>query len=167
MIRYITSPPQEKGLNVTVARDGSYDGVMHLVTAADGAEEFYTLDNNDARSEDLSAAIDVDNNVQNVWSGCPHHYILYVMNCCICILLPCWHDEMLTSVSAWLYRMRVYVPVTIATRPSTSRWMRCCLESLKNCPCLIPDTQRTVTSLLPYHTRCKHRCCTCICVHFG
>lgn len=89
MIRYITSPPQEKGLNVTVARDGSYDGVMHLVTAADGAEEFYTLDNNDARSEDLSAAIDVDNNVQNVWSGCPHHYILYVMNCCICILLPC------------------------------------------------------------------------------
>jgi hypothetical protein len=67
---------QEKDLNIVKARDGSYDGVMHLVTAADGAEKFYTLDNNDARSEDLASAIQVDNNVQDVWSGCPHHYIL-------------------------------------------------------------------------------------------
>jgi hypothetical protein len=67
---------QEKDLNIVKARDGSYDGVMHLVTAADGAEKFYTLDNNDARSEDLASAIQVDKNVQDVWSGCPHHYIL-------------------------------------------------------------------------------------------
>ena len=33
------------------AREGRYDAVFHLVTAANGAEPFYTLDNNLARSE--------------------------------------------------------------------------------------------------------------------
>lgn len=36
-----------------------YDAVFHLVTAADGAEEFYSLTNNKARSEGLAAAIEV------------------------------------------------------------------------------------------------------------
>ncbi|MBQ3044906.1 MAG: ATP-binding protein [Clostridia bacterium] len=36
-------------------RDG-YDAVFHLVTAAKGAEEFYTLSNNEARTETLEQA---------------------------------------------------------------------------------------------------------------
>ena len=32
-------------------REGRYDAVFHLVTAAQGAERFYTLENNQARSE--------------------------------------------------------------------------------------------------------------------
>lgn len=67
---------QEKDLSIVKARDGRYDGVMHLVTAADGAADHYTLANNDARSEGLSAAIEVDKNVQEVWRGSPNHYIL-------------------------------------------------------------------------------------------
>lgn len=40
-------------------RDGRYDGVLHLVTAACGAEDHYSLDNNEARSESVEVARDV------------------------------------------------------------------------------------------------------------
>ena len=40
-------------------RDGRYDGILHLVTAASGAEKHYSLDNNEARSESVEAAINV------------------------------------------------------------------------------------------------------------
>jgi hypothetical protein len=41
----------EQGWNKINLRDKRYDLVLHLVTAADGAEEFYTLANNAARYE--------------------------------------------------------------------------------------------------------------------
>lgn len=41
----------EYGYNLINLRDKRYDAVIHLVTAADGAEEFYNLDNNLARYE--------------------------------------------------------------------------------------------------------------------
>ena len=34
----------EVGLDIISARDSRYDAVFHLVTAADGAESFYTLE---------------------------------------------------------------------------------------------------------------------------
>ncbi len=34
-------------------RDKRYDAVIHLVTCADGAKEYYSLGNNKARHEDL------------------------------------------------------------------------------------------------------------------
>lgn len=42
-------------------RDGRYDGILHLVTAACGAEEHYSLENNEARSESVEMARDVSN----------------------------------------------------------------------------------------------------------
>jgi CYTH domain-containing protein/thymidylate kinase len=53
------------------ARD-SFDGVIHLVTAADGAEEFYTLANNIARSETPEQARELDSRTQAAWLGHPH-----------------------------------------------------------------------------------------------
>lgn len=47
----------------------SYSMVIHLVTAADGCPEYYTLENNEARSESIEEAIKLDQNTQNVWSG--------------------------------------------------------------------------------------------------
>jgi len=41
----------ENGYNLVNLRDKRYDAVIHLVTAADGATEFYTLANNAARYE--------------------------------------------------------------------------------------------------------------------
>ena len=53
-----------------------YDAVFHMVTAADGAEEFYTLANNQARSEGIKEAIELDRKTQNAWVGHPHLRII-------------------------------------------------------------------------------------------
>ncbi len=61
-----------RGLSIVDARDGRYDGVFHLVTAADGAEAFYTTENNSIRSETPEAAREADQKTRIAWSGCPH-----------------------------------------------------------------------------------------------
>ena len=61
------------GWNKTDIRDNRYDMVLHLVTAADGAEKFYTLENNQARSETPEVARIVDRKTQMVWNGHPYH----------------------------------------------------------------------------------------------
>jgi CYTH domain-containing protein len=53
-----------------------YNLVIHLVTAADGAEEFYTLSNNEARSESPEEARLLDRKTQHAWLGHPHHMIV-------------------------------------------------------------------------------------------
>ena len=57
-------------------RDIRYDAVIHLVTAANGAPEFYTSENNVARYETVEMAVDVDNNLQKSWTGHPHHIVI-------------------------------------------------------------------------------------------
>lgn len=47
----------------------SYDLVLHLVTAAAGKEEFYTLDNNGARTETPAQAREKDRKTLNAWLG--------------------------------------------------------------------------------------------------
>ncbi len=54
------------------ARDRRYDGVLHLVTAADGQPEFYTTKNNPTRTEDVEQAIAVDHRTREAWVGHPH-----------------------------------------------------------------------------------------------
>ncbi|MBE5821099.1 MAG: CYTH domain-containing protein [Clostridiales bacterium] len=58
-------------LHITEARD-EYDAVFHLVTAAKGAEEFYTLSNNKARTESIDKARYLDNKLISTWTGHPH-----------------------------------------------------------------------------------------------
>ncbi|PAV58722.1 hypothetical protein WR25_17596 [Diploscapter pachys] len=53
-----------------------YDQVVHLVTAADGAESFYTLANNATRTEGLEAARALDEVTRKVWLGHPHFDIV-------------------------------------------------------------------------------------------
>ncbi len=50
----------------------SYDAVFHLVTAAKGAEEFYSNANNGARYENLEEARAKDDRLLAAWSGHPH-----------------------------------------------------------------------------------------------
>lgn len=51
---------------------GSYDGVIHLVTAADGAESFYTTKNNKARVEgSIEEARLADKKTLEAWAGHP------------------------------------------------------------------------------------------------
>lgn len=48
-----------------------YRQVIHMVTAADGAEEHYTLENNAARSESPEEARALDKRTQEAWYGHP------------------------------------------------------------------------------------------------
>ena len=49
-----------------------YNGVFHLVTAAIGAEEFYTTANNKARMETIGQAAELDKKTLDCWVGHPH-----------------------------------------------------------------------------------------------
>ena len=59
------------GSNEVALRD-SYDAVFHLVTAAKGAEEFYTTSNNTARTETPEEAAALDDKLIAAWTGHPH-----------------------------------------------------------------------------------------------
>ena len=59
------------GSNEVELRD-SYDAVFHLVTAAKGAEEFYTTANNTARTESIEEAAALDDKLISAWTGHPH-----------------------------------------------------------------------------------------------
>ena len=59
------------GSNEVELRD-SYDAVFHLVTAAKGAEEFYTTANNSARTETVEEAAALDDKLIAAWTGHPH-----------------------------------------------------------------------------------------------
>lgn len=50
----------------------NYDAVFHLVTAAKGAEEFYTTANNAARTETVEQAAALDDKLISAWTGHPH-----------------------------------------------------------------------------------------------
>ena len=49
-----------------------YDAVFHLVTAAKGAQEFYTTSNNTARTETVEEAAAMDDGFIAAWTGHPH-----------------------------------------------------------------------------------------------
>jgi len=47
-----------------------------MVTCADGAVEFYTGENNEARYESVEEAITLDKKLINAWVGHPHFSII-------------------------------------------------------------------------------------------
>ena len=53
-----------------------YDAVFHLVTAAKGAEEFYTRANNAARTETVEQAAEKDDRLISAWTGHPHFRVI-------------------------------------------------------------------------------------------
>ena len=53
-----------------------YDAVFHMVTAAKGAERFYTTENNKARTETVEQASAMDDKLIAVWTGYPHLRII-------------------------------------------------------------------------------------------
>ncbi|MBE6121110.1 MAG: hypothetical protein E7190_00160 [Erysipelotrichaceae bacterium] len=61
--------------NIVDLRDG-YDAVFHLVTAANGAAEYYTTENNAARYETVEQAVEMDNRLIAAWTGHPHFRII-------------------------------------------------------------------------------------------
>ena len=63
------------GANEVELRDG-YDAVFHMVTAAKGAVEYYTTENNAARKETPEEAVEKDDQLIAAWTGHPHLRII-------------------------------------------------------------------------------------------
>lgn len=57
-------------------RDDRYDAVIHLCTAAKGAEEFYSLRNNACRSESIGFARVIDDNLIRAWQNHPRYFMV-------------------------------------------------------------------------------------------
>ena len=59
-------------LDLVQIRDARYDAVVHLVTAASGAEDYYSPENNPAHCETPEEARLIDERVKQAWLGHPH-----------------------------------------------------------------------------------------------
>lgn len=59
-------------LNEEKIRDKRYDLIIHLSTSADGAEKYYTNENNEARHESVNFARILDMNLQEAWIKHPN-----------------------------------------------------------------------------------------------
>lgn len=66
---------QSIGSSEVELRD-QYDAVFHLVTAAKGAEDFYTTANNSARTENVEQAKILDDKLIAAWTGHPHFRVI-------------------------------------------------------------------------------------------
>ena len=69
----------ETGWNPLQLRDCRYEAVIHMVTAADGALEFYNLDSSHHslyRVNTPEEAIAMDKKLVNAWVGHPHFSII-------------------------------------------------------------------------------------------
>ena len=66
----------EVGMYETEIKDNRYDMVIHLCSAAKGAEAFYQLQNNEARSESLQMAVELDDKIINAWKNHPKYVLI-------------------------------------------------------------------------------------------
>mmetsp|Transcript_11940 Transcript_11940/g.16224 ORF Transcript_11940/g.16224 Transcript_11940/m.16224 type:complete len:84 (-) Transcript_11940:830-1081(-) len=56
-------------MSVVMLRDNRYDAVLHMVTAADGAQKFYASLSNEARYESIDEAVQKDRRLQEAYMG--------------------------------------------------------------------------------------------------
>lgn len=63
-------------LEAAEIREGRYNAVFHLVTAAEGAEPFYSLENNEARTETPEQAREQDGKTREAWVGHPQQIVI-------------------------------------------------------------------------------------------
>eukprot|EP01091_Cochliopodium_minus_P009398 TRINITY_DN2309_c0_g1_i1.p1 TRINITY_DN2309_c0_g1~~TRINITY_DN2309_c0_g1_i1.p1 ORF type:complete len:475 (+),score=126.73 TRINITY_DN2309_c0_g1_i1:166-1425(+) len=64
--------------SVSYLRDKRYDAVIHLMSTAIGAENYYTTSNNQARHENLKEAAELDLKILNAWIG--HSKLIIIDN---------------------------------------------------------------------------------------
>ncbi len=60
------------GWNTVDLRDNRYDQVVHLITSANGAEQFYNIFDNPCRTEGLELARQLDKATAEAWVGHPY-----------------------------------------------------------------------------------------------
>jgi len=60
------------GWNSVELRDNRYNQIVHMVTAANGAEDFYTTEDHSCRSEGMELARELDYKAAAAWVGHPY-----------------------------------------------------------------------------------------------
>lgn len=77
---YMPQDDFEKALGAVntdeISQKNRYDAVFHLVSAAKGANDFYSTENNSARTETVDEAIALDDRLISAWVGHPHLRII-------------------------------------------------------------------------------------------
>lgn len=66
----------ELNLSTVNLRDQRYNCVLHLVTAADGAEQFYNNETNITRTETAKHAREIDERIRQSWVGHPYFHVV-------------------------------------------------------------------------------------------
>lgn len=64
-----------QGFDEVSIRDTRYNAVLHMTTAAEGAEAFYTSENNPSRTEGVEEARILDRKIRDVWLGHPQQIV--------------------------------------------------------------------------------------------
>lgn len=95
----------EVGFSVVHLRDRRYESVIHLVTAAKGAQQFYDNLSNAERYEGIREAIELDDKIQNGWTG---HYSLSIVD----NNFDSFEDKILRTVSLVCKALDLPSPVT-------------------------------------------------------
>lgn len=67
---------QRNSWNTIDLRDNRYNQVIHLITAANGAEDFYNTEDNPCRTEPPEIARELDTKTMESWVGHPYIDIL-------------------------------------------------------------------------------------------
>jgi len=64
------------GWNPVELRDTRYNQIIHMVSAAKGAEDFYTVEDHSCRSENLDLACTLDDRAAEAWIGHPYFDVI-------------------------------------------------------------------------------------------
>lgn len=67
---------QTNGWNSVELRDNRYNQIIHLVSAANGAEDFYSTEDHACRSEGVELARELDYNAAAAWVGHPYFDVI-------------------------------------------------------------------------------------------
>lgn len=108
---------KEMNLDQFNLREGRYDQILHMTTSADGAAEYYTLANNNARSETIEEAIEVDRRTLNVWIGHPRVDVIENVGC------KTFDDKVLKLIAAVCSRMGIPTQDRLAFNSKKRKWL--------------------------------------------
>ncbi|MBR3429766.1 MAG: AAA family ATPase [Clostridia bacterium] len=111
-----------------IALRDQYDAVFHLVTAAKGAEKYYTLANNQARTETVEEAAALDDKLIAAWTGHPHFRIIDNSTC--------FEEKMLRLIKEITSFLGEPTPMEIERKYLIFRPRLQTLEQMPNCECV-------------------------------
>lgn len=111
-----------------IALRDQYDAVFHLVTAAKGAEKYYTLANNQARTETAEEAAALDDKLIAAWTGHPHFRIIDNSTG--------FEEKMLRLIKEITSFLGEPTPMEIERKYLIARPRLQALEQMPNCECV-------------------------------